>query len=120
MALDEALQIAVREALVRAFREELPKLVEQLRPVLTREPDECLSLSKAASLVGVAKATVRKWVDSGRLRRYGEERVLRVRRVDLLAFLESQGAEAAGQQTRSVEQQAAEILGGRRSRRSTG
>ena len=49
---------------------------------------ELITIKQAAVLVQVSRATVRSWCRAGKIRRYGEGRIWRVRREELLAFLE--------------------------------
>ena len=65
------------------------------RPVARRAPvaePEWLTLGQAATFLGVAQSTIRKWSDSGRVRAFytpGGHR--RFRRSDLEAFVEASG-----------------------------
>lgn len=51
------------------------------------EGAEFLTVAQAATLMGVCSRTVREWVKSGKLRRYGERRLFRVRRDEVRAVL---------------------------------
>jgi excisionase family DNA binding protein len=58
------------------------------------DDDVFLSIAEAARLASVAAGTIRAWVNASKLRRYGAgARVLRVRRSELLEFLEREGRE---------------------------
>jgi excisionase family DNA binding protein len=80
MDLELTIKAAVREAL----REELPRVLAELRP----QTSDLLSIGEAAELAGVNAATVREWIRIGKLKRLGTDRIWRVLRSDLLAFLE--------------------------------
>jgi excisionase family DNA binding protein len=71
------------------------KVLREERARAARAPDEddvFLSIAEAARLASVAGGTIRAWVKAGKLHRYGAgERVVRVRRSELLAFLERAG-----------------------------
>lgn len=54
-----------------------------------RDSDEYLSTAGAAALAGVAPGTIRRWIKEGRLTGHRAGRVLRVRRCELMALLES-------------------------------
>lgn len=56
---------------------------------------EFLTYEQAARLLQVGASTVRAWCSSGRLRRYGAGRVVRVRREEVLAVLQPTGASEA-------------------------
>lgn len=61
---------------------------------------EFLTIAEAANFVRVSVTTVRSWCHSGRLRRYGEGRIWRIRKDELLSFMaggpsESQSSSAA-------------------------
>jgi excisionase family DNA binding protein len=65
------------------------------RAVKVPEGAEFLSVAQAAQLVQVCRTTVRGWCKKGKLRRYGEGRIWRVRRVELLTLMEkSAGVES--------------------------
>ena len=104
--LQQTIQAAVEEA-VRPLREDLARLRESLsaRPAPVDE-DALLSTSQAAELMGVRPATVRQWIDEGRLTPHGSQRAIRVSRRELLALRpDRDGAEVI-----SLEQRAEAIL----------
>lgn len=69
---------------------------------------EFLKVKEAAALVRGCASTIRDWMRKGKLRRYGEGRLVRVRRAELLALMERGGSQAT-----SEEDVAASILGKR-------
>ena len=54
---------------------------------IPRAADQYLSVADAARIAAVAPATIRAWMDDGRLVRYHAGRELRVRQVELEALL---------------------------------
>ena len=61
---------------------------EELRTALgASRPSEYLSLRAAAVRAGVSAATVRRWVKDGKVTRYGEGRIVRVKWCDVEAAL---------------------------------
>lgn len=80
------------------FDEQLRALIAEtvraeLRRERTEQPDDYLSPAHAATTFDVKPATIRRWVKSGKLTRYGQGRVLRVSRAELERFMK-QGAGA--------------------------
>jgi excisionase family DNA binding protein len=70
-------------------------------------PDaEYITYRQAAHLLQVSVSTVKAWVRAGRLRRYGEDHTIRVRRAEVIAFFEHM----AGVPEQTAEQRAAAIL----------
>jgi excisionase family DNA binding protein len=67
---------------------------------------ELLTVDESATLARVTAATVRGWVKAGHLRRYGNGRVFRIRRSELMAFLANEGMRA-----RSSDDEAAGLAG---------
>ena len=68
---------------------------EELRTALgASKPSEYLSLRDAAVRAGVSAATVRRWVRDGKVPRYGEGRIVRVRWADVEAALSKAEAPA--------------------------
>jgi len=51
-------------------------------------PDEFMTVAQAAAFAGVSRATVRKWIKAGRLARYGDDRIVRLKKSDLADLLE--------------------------------
>jgi excisionase family DNA binding protein len=87
MSLHEELRTLVEDAVRKVVREELSRAREPAAP-----DDDFLSVSEAARLAAVAKGTIRAWMGSGKLTRYrAGDRVLRVRRSELLQFLARAG-----------------------------
>ena len=70
--------------LVEEVRAELRALTE--RAPGSADGPELLSTAEAAALMRVKQATIRKWITEQRLTAHGTERVLRVKRADLLAL----------------------------------
>lgn len=64
------------------------------RSVVPPEGAEFITVTQAAHMVQVCTRTVREWVRAGRLRRYGERRLYRVRREEVLAVLAPASAHA--------------------------
>lgn len=61
---------------------------EELRTALgMSRPSEYLSLRDAAVRAGVSAATVRRWVKDGKVQRYGEGRIVRVKWADVEAAM---------------------------------
>lgn len=81
-------------------------LREELRALLAESSagDEFLTLSAASKFSQLGISTLRAWIKSGRLPRYGEGRVVRVLRSDVTAALRAKSGEP------DVEQQANAIL----------
>ena len=94
-----------------AMRAELRELMDELRPA--RSEDELLSLAEVRRIYRFAPGTVRGWVRSGKLRRYGTGRRQRFRREDLERFLAADSRVDA----RTPEEIAEEILNRKRSAR---
>lgn len=68
---------------------------EELRTALgASKPSEYLSLRDAAVRAGVSAATVRRWVKDGKVQRFGEGRIVRVRWADVEAALSKAEAPA--------------------------
>jgi excisionase family DNA binding protein len=107
MSLDEAIRAAVHEE-VHPLLLELVALREQLASA--RSANEFLSTKEAAALVHANPATIRGWL-SGGLRSYGQGRLVRIRRDELLAFMANRGKDNAA---RSVEEEAVILLRGHR------
>lgn len=76
MSIEEAIEAAVKRAVEKALL--------QMRPA-TNATDELLSVESAAELADVSKATIRRWIEQGMLKRYGSGRAVRVRREDVLS-----------------------------------
>ena len=108
MILDEAgLRALIEEAVRKVVREE-------------REPgvpagEQYISVAEAARRIDVAAATIREWVQDGRLGRYHAGRELRVRVAELQALL----TQAERKQEATPEQSAREFLARRASATST-
>ena len=85
----------LRQVLTEVVERALRPVVEELRAEIRANADRAkalpgpstmLSTAEAADLMGVQQATVRRWIDDGRLPAYGTARALRVRHDDLLAI----------------------------------
>jgi excisionase family DNA binding protein len=87
MILDEnALRLLIREEMRNALRESAESSVSA-----TREPAEntdYITVKRAASIASVTESTLREWLRTGRLRRYGHGRVVRVRLSELHHLME--------------------------------
>jgi excisionase family DNA binding protein len=70
-------------------------------------PDEYLSTSAAAAFAQVADGTIRRWIREGRLVEHRAGRVMRVRRADLQALLQT------GRRSRHVSDMTPEDLAAR-------
>jgi excisionase family DNA binding protein len=79
----DALVKLVEDAVRRALKEHVPQTTE----------DIYLSVARAADVAEVNPATVRKWVEEGRLGRYRAGRELRVKRSELDRLLATGWAE---------------------------
>jgi excisionase family DNA binding protein len=113
MSLEESVRIVVREEMQRVLRQELGAIVEAVRSAPKTGEIEFLSVAEAAQLAQVSEATVREWMTKG-LKRYGQGRVVRIRRPELLAFLSSNPESAAEEM--DVEERAVSILSRARAR----
>jgi hypothetical protein len=70
--------------------QEVGKAIERILgdpPRLPTQSDQYLPVTDAARIAAVAPATIRTWMDEGRLTRYHAGRVLRVRRSELEALM---------------------------------
>lgn len=85
MSLDADLEQMFR----RVVREELREALAGGAP---SPGAELLTYAQAAKFAGVAPATIKKWVGSGRLKAFGSRRSRRVRLEDLRAALEQPAA----------------------------
>ena len=56
----------------------------------TDAADECVSLSRAAKILGVCVRTVRREIDRGRLAAFRVGRSLRIRMSELLRYMDSE------------------------------
>ena len=82
----------LRELMENAVRKVLREERSRTRAPSAAD-DVFLSIGEAARLASVAAGTLRAWISSGKLRRYSGGRVLRIRRSELLEFLERGGQE---------------------------
>jgi hypothetical protein len=76
---------------------------------IPRVLDQYLSVADAARIAAVAPATIRAWMDDGRLSRYHAGRELRVRQVELEVLLRS-APPAQGRPESSPEAEADRFL----------
>jgi excisionase family DNA binding protein len=84
MILDEAgLRALIEEAVRKVFREEIVAGVAA--------HNEYVSVAEAARQIDVAPATIREWIQAGRLGRYNAGRELRVRLSELQALMKDGG-----------------------------
>ena len=60
-----------------------PDLVDRIRTVLGDRHEPFISVGRAADLLGVTPKTIRNWISSGRLGRYGAPRRPLVARSDV-------------------------------------
>src|SRR5690349_18867061 len=84
LALRNIVRDVIREELSRFMREEF---VAASAPKPSNDSGEFLSLHEAANVVHVHPATLRGWVNSGRLRGYRAGRHHRVKRAELETFM---------------------------------
>lgn len=88
-SVDRAIRDAVRDV-VREEIETLRRTMESsAAPTANRSANEYLSIADAAEFVGVHPATVRGWINEGRLRGHRAGRHHRVKRAELELFLAS-------------------------------
>lgn len=83
---------AIREAVRDVVREEIQLLMRRMGPTAqpsTAPASEFLSIADAAELVHVHPATLRGWINEGRLKGHRAGRHHRVKRSELEAFLAS-------------------------------
>ena len=110
MATDDHVHRLLGEAFRSIIREELRAVLEALRsPPAAAALDEFLSVKDAANVARVSRATVRAWIQRRMLRPYGQGRVLRVRRSELLALLAG-SADQRQDQASSPDEVALSIL----------
>lgn len=87
------LELVFREWLRGLLREELTRMVAELRATTAlpqpSAPGDYLATTDAAKLAGVEPATIRDWVRRKDLSRNFAGRELRIRRAELEAFLAS-------------------------------
>jgi hypothetical protein len=76
MLVEEAIKTVVGDLVRQILREEL-KTVQQLPPV-----------EQNLLLVAVSVSTIKQWIRTGALTRYGRGRIVRVSRAQLLAHLQ--------------------------------
>lgn len=75
---------SIRDAVRLVVREELAPIVADLKRLARPGQDELLRYKEAAKVAKVCEGTIRAWVKSRRLKRYGSARVPLVRRDELL------------------------------------
>jgi len=80
----EGLEEQLRELVRAVVREELALLSREGR---RSEDDALVSVRQAAALVDVCTKTVHRWIAEGSLPAYGEGRLVRLRRRDVLGRL---------------------------------
>ncbi len=107
MSFEETIRAAVRDEVRLAVREVLAPVIAKLAEAAS--DGEFLSVSGAAKFLGASRAGVRKWIAEGRLPRYRAGKAIRVRRGDLLAFLQQ---EEQGGGRRTIDEQVTSILSG--------
>jgi excisionase family DNA binding protein len=111
--LEDLIRSILRDELRAAVRDELRSVLEELRVAAPNPEQEFLSVKQAARMAAVSAGTVRSWLQRGQLRRFGEGRVVRVRREDLVRLLAASDGETP-EASQSWDQQAAELLQRRR------
>jgi excisionase family DNA binding protein len=85
--LEEVVRFIIRDEVRRAVREEVRAALAEARGAV--QPDtEFLTVKDAASLAQVSTATVRAWVQRGHLPCHRTGRLWRIRKDQLLSFLE--------------------------------
>jgi excisionase family DNA binding protein len=92
MTIDEMIGEAVRKATATevrsAVREEMARVRAEATCAATTA-DSYLSVSEAAQIAGVHEATIRSWLNQGRLPGYRAGRHRRVKRAELERFMAS-------------------------------
>ena len=106
MLVEEAIKTVVGEVVRQVLREELRALQSPPEPA-----QNLLSLRNASKLVGIRVSTLKQWLRSGALTRYGEGRIVRISKAELLAHLAPKPVVQVD--NRALEQLAARLVAGR-------
>jgi excisionase family DNA binding protein len=86
--MSEPIDKAFRAFVVSVIRDEVRRAVADVN-----RPDEYLSPERAAAMADVTPGTIRRWVRTGKLTRYGEgKRIVRISRAELEKRLQVGGA----------------------------
>lgn len=83
MVFENELRRLIREEVARGVRDAVQGQQNAAPPAA----EELISVNSAAALGGYSTATIRKWLNEGKLKRYGQGRCSRVSRADFLSFL---------------------------------
>lgn len=86
------------------------ELEQTIRRIIKEEvgaSDDLLTIGDAARLGRYSPSTIREWLATGRLRRYGKGRATRINRKDFFEFLRQLGSES---EAKSASEVADEIL----------
>src|SRR5690349_17081691 len=101
--VEDAIKTVVSEVVRQVLREELQAL---------RQPppaeQNLLSLRKASELFGISASTLKAWLRSGELTRFGKGRIVRISKAQLLEQLEPKPAKRLD--SHAMEQLAAKHL----------
>jgi len=106
MLVEDAIKTVVGEVVRQVLREEF----RALQPLPPPEQN-LLRLRDASRLVGISVSKLKEWLRSGALTRYGEGRIVRISKTQLLAHLAPKPRERLGHDT--LERLAAKHLAGR-------
>lgn len=105
--VEEAIKMIVGDVVRQVLREEL-RAIQQPPPA----EQNLLRLRDASKLVGVSVSTLKEWIGSGALTRYGEGRILRISKAQLLGHLAPK--EMPEPTDAEVRQLATRLVAGRR------
>ena len=103
-----SIETAIKDALREVLKEHLNQLKGTVAPAARRPTDELWPVRKAAAVAGVSPWTVRAWIREGQLRSYGRGRLIRLRRSEVLDFID--GLARVRHEKVDTEQLAREIL----------
>ena len=107
MGFDDVIRQTVREVL----RDELREALAEMREKRSSSTAEYLTVADASKIADVHEDTIRAWVKAGRLPRRQAGRELRIRRDDLVRFLD--GEPTSGERP-TPQDEAAAILARRK------
>lgn len=109
MSFEETLRTIVREEVRAALRDHGASATSEPAP-------ELVALGDVKRWVQVSKSTLKEWIRTGKLTRYGEGRIVRVRLDDVRAVLRGRAAAtpAASNAGADVQRILASLPGGRR------
>lgn len=98
---EDRFALLVEVAVRKVVREELAKLAQG---------PEYVTIAEACAISGRGDSTVRGWLREGELGRYGKGRAVRIKRVELLALMDSLKTEARSLTSAEADRIAAEIV----------